>query len=71
MKLYGKDKVHHTLLERFIQLISAIHNFRLRPLLAVLKDYGSVTKEETKFAIKRGVLRPHSRIKLRYKIKKI
>ena len=30
----------------------------------------SYTKEETKFAEKRGVVRPNSRLKLKYKIKK-
>ena len=48
MKLYGAKQLHHDLLEPFLMLIRAIHNYRLKPLLAVLKEYDTVYLEEAK-----------------------
>ena len=39
MKLYGASRVPPTLLDNFLSLIRSIHNFRIRPLLSVLKEY--------------------------------
>ena len=48
MKLYGATRVHQDLLEKFLSIIESVHNFRLPPLLAVLKEYQAVAKEEVK-----------------------
>ena len=42
MKQYGATKVHPDLLGEFITLIVDIHEFMLKPLLAVLREYGPV-----------------------------
>ena len=46
MKQYGATRVHPELLDIFITLIVDLHEFKLRPLLAILKEYGTIEKLE-------------------------
>ena len=46
MKQYGATRVHPELLDLFITLIVDLHEFKLRPLLAILKEYGTIEKLE-------------------------
>ena len=39
MKQFGAERVHHQLIDKFISLVVAIHDFRLRPLIAIFKEY--------------------------------
>ena len=48
MKVYGATRVHPQLLEHFLSLIASIHNYRLPPLLSVLKEYEATSKDEVK-----------------------
>ena len=46
MKQYGSDRVHPQLLDKFITLIVNLHEFKLRPILAILKEYEAIEKKE-------------------------
>ena len=46
MKQYGATRVHPELLDLFITLVVDLHEFKLRPLLAILKEYATIEKLE-------------------------
>ena len=45
MKQYGYERVHPQLLEKFITLIVNLHEYKLRPILAILKEYEAIEKQ--------------------------
>jgi len=48
MKLYGATRVPPEMLEQFLKLIKSFHDFRIPPLLSILKEYEAVRKVEIK-----------------------
>ena len=45
MKQYGSERVHPQLLEKFITLTVNLHEYKLRPILAILKEYEAIEKQ--------------------------
>jgi hypothetical protein len=44
MKQYGAGRVHPQLLDKFLTLTVNLHDFKIRPLVAILKEYSTIEK---------------------------